>query len=171
MIKKNVETKGSYQFEKLEGRHQEASFLAERASMRLDTFVEVIKKHGLKNGDKVLEVGCGQGIRSALIAKNFPQCHVTAIDRSAELLMMAHERSSAESYSNLKFQEANLYELPFADDSFDFIYVRLVFMHLDKPHAALESLKRVLKPGGRILIEDADRDCMFFEPTPLRRRS
>jgi SAM-dependent methyltransferase len=94
------------------------------------------------------------------MAEHFPDVHVTAVDRSDELI------SKSSDLSNLNFQQADLYELPFPDNHFDFIYARLVFMHLTDPQKALQSLRRVLKPGGRILIEDADRDCMFFEPAP-----
>lgn len=155
---------GSYQFENLEGRHTEAGLLAERASLRLEGFIDLIHRHGIKPNGKILEVGCGQGIRTRLMAQHLPQAQVMGIDRSDELLEKAR---TFQNPLNLSFQQANLYELPFPDHTFDFIYARLVFMHLTDPVTALQSLRRVLKPGGRILIEDADRDCMFFEPAPL----
>ncbi len=154
---------GSYQFEKLESRHIESEYLAERAGLRLEGFVDLLKRHRFPEQGTVLEVGTGHGIRARLIADSFPRVEVTAIDRSPELLALArHGRRR-----NLGFLEADLYDLPFADNSFDFVYARLVFMHLSDPLRALLSLKRVLRPGGRILIEDADRDCMFFEPRPV----
>jgi len=154
---------GSYQFEKLESRFEEASLLAERAQMRLEGFTELLDRHGFPHHGRALDVGCGHGIRSELMAKHRPGVEVLGIDRSSELLELVNAKTSL---SNLAFQKADLYELPFADQSFDFIYSRLVFMHLTDPLAALNELKRVLKPGGRILIEDADRDCMLFEPVP-----
>ena len=156
--------KGSYQFEKLESREREAIFLAERSHLRIEGFDDLLIRHGLATQGRVLEVGCAQGIRSRLIAAQSRQLQVIGIDRSDELLNLAHLQSRG--IENLSFQKADLYELGFADASFDFIYARLVFMHLSEPLRALKSLKRVLKPGGRILIEDADRDCMFFEPEP-----
>lgn len=151
---------GSYQFEKLEGRQIEADFLAERAQLRLEGFKGLLERHGFPTHGKILEAGCGQGIRTKLMAEYFPHAEITGIDRSSELLAEARINSP------LNFKEADIYELPFADDSFDFVYSRLVFMHLKDPQLALKNLLRVLKPGGRILIEDADRDCMFFEPAP-----
>jgi SAM-dependent methyltransferase len=154
--------KGSYQFEKLEGRKDEATFLAERAKMRLSDFPSLLLKHGASNNGTMLEVGCGQGIRTQIISQTFPLAKVIGIDRSQELLAQALDKQT----NNLSFLEADLYHLPFSDESFDFIYARLVFMHLNNPMDALSSLFRVLKKGGKILIEDADRDCMFFEPAP-----
>ncbi len=160
---------GSYQFEHLENRHTEAAFLAERACLRLDDFPKLLRRHGLPSQGRVLEVGCGQGLRSSLIAKQSPALSVIGVDRSPELLASTQEHLNEN--ANLSFALADLYELPFADGTFDFVYARLVFMHLNDPLKALKELKRVLTPGGRILIEDADRDCMFFEPAPASFKS
>jgi len=160
---------GSYQFENLESRQAEATLLAERARMRLDGFIPLLQRHGFPEHGRALEVGCGHGLRTRLMAEHFPHVEVIGIDRSPELLSTSSSSSSNSSssgFGNLCFQHADLYELSFASGSFDFVYARLVFMHLTDPTRALASLLRVLKPGGRILIEDADRDCMFFEPAP-----
>ncbi len=156
--------RGSYQFEKLESRDKEAIFLAERAQLRIEGFTDLLVRHKIPSEGRLLEVGCAQGIRSRLIAKHFSHLEIVGIDRSEELLQAARHQN--QDLANLSFEQADLYELPFADESFDFIYARLVFMHLAEPSRAIQSLKRVLRPGGRILIEDADRDCMFFEPAP-----
>ncbi len=156
--------KGSYQFENLESRHIEATHLVNRAQLRLDGFADLLNRHEFPSQGKILEVGSAQGIRTRLMAENFLQSEIIGIDRSPELLEIAQAQNR--DLKNLSFQQADLYELPFADNSFDFIYARLVFMHLTDPIKALQSLKRVLRPKGRLLIEDADRDCMFFEPAP-----
>ncbi len=161
--------KGSYQFEQLESRNQEVTCLAERAQLRLDGFKDLITRHGFPTQGNILEIGCAQGIRTHLMAQHAPKTTVIGIDRSPELLKIACEEYNHT--HNLSFQEADLYELPFSNDHFDFIYARLVFMHLTDPIAALLSLKRVLRPGGTLLIEDADRDCMFFEPEPSSFKS
>ncbi len=155
---------GSYQFEKLEGRNHEANMLAERANMRLDSFPKLLKRHAYPALGFALEVGTAQGIRARSMAGLHAGVHVTGIDRSEELLSVA--ATDTAEVRNLNFLKADVYELPFADNTFDFIYARLVFMHLSDPLKALANLHRVLKPGGRLLIEDADRDCMFFEPAP-----
>lgn len=155
---------GSYQFERLESRQIEADFLAERAQLRLDGFPDLLRRHGFPSQGRILEVGTGHGIRAQLMAKHFPQSTVIAVDRSPELLQQARARHG--DVANLNFVCGDLYELPADLGRFDFIYARLVFMHLTEPLRALAALKGLLNPGGRILIEDADRDCMFFEPQP-----
>lgn len=154
---------GSYQFEHLESRHAEAKLLAERSQMRLEGFLPLLRRFHLPETGQFLEVGCGHGLRTRTVAENFPDLQVVGLDRSRELLEMAEGRYQ----QNLSFVEGDIYDLSsLVPESFDFIYARLVFMHLQEPLRALENLRRLLKPGGRIVIEDADRDCMFFEPAP-----
>lgn len=153
---------GSYQFERLEGRQREAAFLQERAQMRLEGFSELLDRHCKKRPESILEVGCGQGIRTTIMAEKYPNAAVLGVDRSAELLNATRDKTAP----NLRFEQADIYNLPYAADSFDLVYARLVFMHLIDPLKALSELQRVLRPGGSIVIEDADRDCMFFEPAP-----
>jgi len=156
---------GSYQFEKLESRGDEAEQLAVRANLRLDTFPSLLEKHGFPKQGKILEIGCAQGIRSRALSSIDSEVLVIGLDRSPELLELARQQ---EYPPNLEFAEGDVYDLPFPEASFDFVYARLVFMHLTQPRLALENILRVLKPGGRLLIEDADRDCMFFEPSTKR---
>ena len=155
---------GSHQFAKLEGRNHEAAMLAQRAQLRLTEFPDVIQRHGFPVSGHVLDIGTAQGIRARLMAENYPSAHIIGIDRSQELLAEAITNNNT--LPNLEFRVGNVYSLPFADNTFDFVYARLVFMHLSDPVHALNEIKRVLKIGGRLLIEDADRDCMFFEPAP-----
>ena len=155
---------GSYQFENLESRHIESARLAERAGMRLDGFKDMLVRHGFTNQSRVLDVGTGHGIRARLMADDFSGVEVVGVDRSPELLVSARGRNR--DVPGLSFVEADVYEMPFPNGSFDFVYARLLFMHLTDPLRAVREMKRVLRPGGRILIEDADRDCMFFEPAP-----
>lgn len=157
---------GSYQFEQLVSQELETVNLLERAQLRLEGFVDLLRHHKMPMSGVILEVGCAHGLRTHLIAKHARRAKVIGIDRSPELLQLA--RDVYQKTPNLSFQQADLYDLPFPDNSIDFIYVRLVFMHLLDPISALLSLRRVLKPGGRLLIEDGDRDCMFFEPAPPR---
>ena len=154
----------SYDFDLLQRPDLEAARLEARSQLRLSGFPDLLQRHGLPKTGRVLEVGCGLGLRTSIMAQLSPDADVIGIDRSEELLERA--RSKLGATKNLSFEKADIYELPFPTATFDFVYARLVFMHLTRPLSALQSILAVLKPGGRLLIEDADRDCMFFEPAP-----
>ncbi|NUM57223.1 MAG: methyltransferase domain-containing protein [Bdellovibrionaceae bacterium] len=156
--------KSSYHFEQLEKKEIEASFLKQRSNLRLDGFIDLLKRHHFPSQGKILEIGCGQGIRTKLMAQNFSMTEVIGFDRSHELLEEA--KTFSKDVPNISWQQGDLYQLPYPENYFDGIYLRLVFMHLSEPLLALNEIKRVLKPDGVLLIEDADRECMFFEPAP-----
>lgn len=161
-----VSSPGSYVLEHLEQPQAEAIRLAERAHLRLDGFPDLLRRHGFPGEGRVLEIGCGQGLRTKIMAKRSEGLDVVGIDRSEAFIKHAQQAATEADLRNLTYLAADLYHPPFAPATFDFIYARLVFMHLTDPISALRVLYDLLKPGGRILIEDADRDCMFFEPAP-----
>ena len=165
MSQAGLPLEGSYNFDLLAHRDVERTHLEVRAQLRLAGFPDLLRRHGFPDSGRMLELGCGQGIRTKIMAELSPHAEVIGIDRSEAMLELARPGLSA-THDNLSFERADIYELPFPDGGFDFVYARLVFMHLSEPLGALRSISRKLKPGGRVLIEDADRDCMFFEPEP-----
>jgi ubiquinone/menaquinone biosynthesis C-methylase UbiE len=102
----------------------------------------------LKEGIKVLDSASGPGCWSLDMAKEFPSSSFHGID------MTAHDFSNtAEKLANFEFTVGNLLEgLPFEDNTFDYIYQRLLFLGLNDEGWAtvLNELLRVLKPGGYI---------------------
>ena len=156
---------GSYNIDLLQNSRAEVARLERRAQLRLAGFPTLLQRHGFPSLGRVLEIGCGQGLRTQIMAELAPNADITGVDRNGQLLHAARA-NTRRNCENLFYQQHDLYALPFPDASVDFVYARLVFMHLEAPLTALREMSRLLKPGGRILIEDADRDCMFFEPAP-----
>lgn len=97
---------------------------------------------------KVLEIGCGTGYFTKELAKT--SAHVTAIDISFDLLMMARQDIK---YSNVIFKEENAYALSFPADSFDSVIGSSVLHHLDIAKALAE-FHRVLKKPGTIYFTE-----------------
>lgn len=159
-------TQGSYQLERFADATGEAERLAVRSRLRLDGFRDLLQRHGFPERGRALEIGCGQGLRSRLMAEGAPDVAVVGIDRNTDFIECARRDARLAGFQNLTFLHADLNVLPFAERSFDFIYARLVFINLPDARPVLQALHRLLRPSGRILIEDADRDCMFFEPAP-----
>jgi ubiquinone/menaquinone biosynthesis C-methylase UbiE len=110
----------------------------------------------LTAGESVLDVGCGTGTLAIAAARRVGETgSVTGVDPSPELLARARKKARR-AHVPVTLETAGGESLPFPDASFDVVLSSLVFHHL--PHAALRSsaleMRRVLKPGGRLLIVD-----------------
>jgi ubiquinone/menaquinone biosynthesis C-methylase UbiE len=115
-------------------------------------------------GSKVLEAGCGVGAQTLMLASNSPDAEIKSIDISVESICRAKSLLQKHNISNVEFQVADLFNLPFEDKSFDHIFVCFVLEHLKDPIAALESLRRVLRKDGTITVIEGDHGSCYFYP-------
>ncbi|MBN1992815.1 MAG: methyltransferase domain-containing protein [Anaerolineae bacterium] len=115
-------------------------------------------------GSTVLEVGCGVGAQTVILAQNSPEALITAIDISPDSLNQARATVNRRKLNNVTFKKANIFDLPFADNGFDHIFVCFVLEHLAEPVEALARLKRVLKPGGSITVIEGDHGSYYSHP-------
>jgi ubiquinone/menaquinone biosynthesis C-methylase UbiE len=98
---------------------------------------------------RVLDVGCGSGWASRLMASQAKAGHVVGIDISDEMIAVAKEASTE--FSNIIFQVASAEKLPFADAEFsDAFSMESLYYYADML-AALREIRRVLKPGGQFV--------------------
>lgn len=111
-------------------------------------------------GKRVLDAGCGSG-RHAYYAAQYG-AEVWAVDLGPSVDVA--RRNNADNDS-VHVVQADVYKLPFAPESFDFIFSNGVLHHLHQPEAAFRNLLRYLKPGGEIQI------FLYWEPEgqPLKR--
>lgn len=112
----------------------------------------------LGDGKRALDFGCGSGYGTAILAEKCAQ--VTGVDASPRAIELCNENFNQ---ANLEFVkiEPN-YVLPFEDDTFDVITSFQVIEHMPDVPAYLSVLKRVLKPGGKLLITTCNRDFRLF---------
>lgn len=121
---------------------------------------------------RVLEAGCGTGAQTISLVRNNPQVHFTSVDISDDSLGQARARIETEGYTNVTFEKADIFSLPFADASFDHIFICFVLEHLPNPVEALAALRRVLKPGGTLTAIEGDHGSTYFHPDdPDARRA
>lgn len=115
-------------------------------------------------GSLVLEAGCGVGAQTVTLMKNSPGAAFTCIDLSQRSLDEARRRVSDEGLQGAVFKRADIFELPFAEGSFDHIFVCFVLEHLVEPSKALVCLMRVLKEGGTMTVIEGDHGSAYFHP-------
>jgi ubiquinone/menaquinone biosynthesis C-methylase UbiE len=110
----------------------------------------------VQSGDSVLDVGCGTG-SLAIVAKQRvgPTGQVHGIDASPEMVSRA-SRKARKRGTDVTFQEAIAEALPFPDDQFDVVLSTVMLHHLPRPAraACMREMRRVAKPGGRVLLVD-----------------
>jgi len=115
-------------------------------------------------GSEVLEAGCGVGAQTIILARNSPEAQFTAIDISEESLGKAQALLEREGIRNVRFQKADIFELPFEKERFDHVFVCFVLEHVHNPVKALTNLKTVLKTGGSITVIEGDHGSAYFYP-------
>lgn len=114
----------------------------------------------LKKTDKLLDVGLGPGT----ILKDFATYvgEVIGVEPTQELIDLAASQPGLP--KEVTFQLALAYKLPFPDDTFDVVHALQVIIHLSDPILGLEEMRRVCKPGGYVLVKDADLDLKVVYP-------
>jgi SAM-dependent methyltransferase len=112
----------------------------------------------------ILEAGCGTGAQTITLAPQNPQCRFTSVDISEDSLAAARKLIEANNIQNVRFQTADIFNLPFPDESFDHVFVCFVLEHLPEPQKALSSLKKVLKTGGSLSVIEGDHGSAYYHP-------
>lgn len=144
----------------------------ERLQDQAGTLVELLHNDTTyPEGSTVLEAGCGVGAQTLTLAQRSPGARFTSIDISAESVVEAKRRADAIGLGNVQFQQADLFDLHLAPESFDHVFVCFVLEHLSRPVEALAILRRVLKPGGSITVIEGDHGLTCFHPDSAAARA
>jgi ubiquinone/menaquinone biosynthesis C-methylase UbiE len=141
--------------------HRENIRLQDQAS----TLVELLHSDtSYPAGSRVLEAGCGVGAQTVTLARNSPDALITSIDISEASVAEAKAKAATAGFANVKFQQADIFNLPYGIGSFDHVFVCFVLEHLSQPVEALHRLKNHLAPGGTITVIEGDHGSAYFHP-------
>ena len=138
------------------GLFNQATFLR---SKEID-FINSLKLNVLSRS---LEVGCGHGFITGILADIFPDGMTHGIDNSAELIAIANQVVKKK-HRNIDFFLGNACSLPFEENTYDFVYGRMLYQHLDDPLMAMKEARRVLRSRGKVCIVDIDAGLQLMEP-------
>jgi ubiquinone/menaquinone biosynthesis C-methylase UbiE len=131
-----------------------------RMTMALPEYKPLIRKWcGIRDGAKVLDVGCGTGYFARLLASGDEDITVTGIDRDDVFIDYAKEKTSEEGL-DIDYVLGDALHLPFEDNSFDVVGSHTFLTSMPSPKEAFDEMKRVVRPGGII----ASVTSMSFYP-------
>jgi ubiquinone/menaquinone biosynthesis C-methylase UbiE len=136
-----------------------------RLQDQASTLVELLHSDtSFPAGSKVLEAGCGVGAQTVTLARNSPDARITSIDISENSVAEAKKKIERAGYTNVIFQQGDIFNLDFEPEIFDHIFVCFVLEHLPTSLKALHSLKKLLKVGGTITVIEGDHGSTYFFP-------
>jgi arsenite methyltransferase len=113
---------------------------------------------------RIIEVGAGAGAVTRRIAAHAAPAPVIGFDPSSGFIQEARNRGAA--YANLTFQVADGASLPLEDDTVDAVIMHTVLTHVTDPNILIEEAKRILKPGGVLIVSDSDFSKGTFSTFP-----
>jgi len=122
---------------------------------------------GKMRSGTILDLGSGTGYLSVEIAKRAPSLQVYGIDLSRQMVKIA--RRHARDVGNAQFELGNAADLPFEDDSIDFIISTGSLHHWKKPAKVFDECYRVLKIGKEAWIYDGCPDALKGQTDRIRR--
>jgi len=111
----------------------------------------------LVEAGEVLDVGTGPGHAALLFARQRPRARVVGVDASPTMIGIARAKAARARQANVSFQEGDALALPFAEGRFDLVYSFASIKHWPDRARGIGEIFRVLKPGGRMVVLEADR--------------
>jgi ubiquinone/menaquinone biosynthesis C-methylase UbiE len=107
---------------------------------------------GASAGERVLDVACGPGFLTMTLAARAE--HATGCDATDAFLDLARAEAARRGLANVEFRQGRAEALPFAGATFDVVTCRAAFHHFPEPARVLAEMRRVAKPGARLLVAD-----------------
>lgn len=121
---------------------------------------QMVRLADLRGDERVLDAGCGAGHAAAAFAPHAGE--VVAVDFTPGMLRQVELLAAERGLANIATRQGDVEQLPFADGAFDAVISRYSAHHWPHPARAVAEFRRVLKPGGQIILSDV---VGFDDPT------
>jgi ubiquinone/menaquinone biosynthesis C-methylase UbiE len=131
--------------------------------MRKGFFSEAVREKafsvaGVESGKIAADIGAGTGfVTEGLIRKGL---QVIAVDQSD--VMLKEMRKRFFDVEGIEYIEGESEKLPIPDESVDYVFANMYLHHVDSPLNAMKEMRRILKPGGKLVITDMDKHTFEF---------
>jgi SAM-dependent methyltransferase len=112
----------------------------------------------------VLDCGCGAGSMTVELAQYVMPGEVVGLDVESRPLEQARTLAAARTVVNVRFEQGDVYRLPYADATFDAVFSHALISHLGDPARALAEMRRVLKSGGVAAVVENDTGTLVSSP-------
>jgi len=154
-------------FDERTSRHVERTYMTSDVVEQRRLTIEALD---LQPGEDVLDIGAGPGFLACEMAAVVGESgSVQGIDPSASMLAIAAERERAPGSAPIEFREGDALAMPFDDGAFDAAVSTQVYEYVADMPAALAEARRVLRPGGRLLVLDTDWDSIVWRSSDRDR--
>ena len=119
-------------------------------------------------GSRVLEVGCGVGAQTRIVARQNPQVHFTCIDINAESLAAARSAAAEDCLSNVAFHQVNAFDWAANNRNYNHAFFCFVLEHVSQPERLVRHIASQVLPGGSVVAIEGDHGSTFFHPQSER---
>ena len=115
----------------------------------------LVEQMGIEEGHRILDIGCGTATLTILIKRTYPDAEIIGIDIDPKILEIARLKVQ-KAGMDIRLDQGSIFELPYADNSFDRTASSLVIHHITHENKvrAFKEIFRILKPGGEMHIAD-----------------
>ena len=112
---------------------------------------------------RILDIGCGQGHTTRLLAAHFPSSTVTGLEYDPALV--AHASANPDNSDAVNFERGDAAALPYGGGSFDLVFTRYLLLHVPEPSRVVSEMFRVARPGGCVVAYEPDCCIEFSYPS------
>ncbi len=160
----NADREGSYNLEALNDPASELDRLKKQGELFKEMEVRTLRKCGLQQNDKVLELGCGPGFITKILSVLAKDGTLISVDNDPELLEMLSREEIQQPSGGFKAIQASADSLPIDDDWANFTYARFLLQHTPSPQSIISEALRCTKPGGIFCAVDSDDGLIIHYP-------